>query len=364
MPDTTYEDLIQPKGAAYRVSQLKEWSHYSEPVNRDPARLSGNSRIWGDATPEVQSRVIDALIETSREAGLGVRDAAHVLAIARFESGFNPDAAAGTTSASGLGQFVDKTGLAYGLNEANRFDVDAQASALVAHFIDNRALAERRGQDEAYIYKYHHDGPKLDFGGLELSRNKVLPLLDEYTRFVEQRFGIERANGSRQPLRSEVLHGSPTEPGQAEIVREGQRGAGVANLQATLAALGYTDTRHTPLQADGMFGPRTGEAVRAFQQAQGLAVDGAVGPETRGALERAQQLQNSASRSGGSLSTSPVDQLFMAARSGDPATLQAALDDFAATRFGQMFQQAQAVQDQEIERSAQVDVQPQCAPER
>ncbi|MDR7193946.1 transglycosylase SLT domain-containing protein [Luteimonas terrae] len=162
-----YEDFIQPKGAAYRVSQLKGWSHYLEPISDDPARLSGNSRIWGDATPDVQSRVIDSLVEAAREAGLDARNTAHVLAIARIESGFNPDAAAGTTSASGLGQFVDKTGLSYGLNESNRFDVDAQASALVAHFIDNRALAERRGQGEAYIYQVP---PRWADSGLRRSR--------------------------------------------------------------------------------------------------------------------------------------------------------------------------------------------------
>jgi putative chitinase len=54
-----------------------------------------------------------------------------VLAIAHTESGFNPDAAAGTTSASGLGQFVDKTGEAYSLNDNNRWDVNAQADSLV-----------------------------------------------------------------------------------------------------------------------------------------------------------------------------------------------------------------------------------------
>jgi len=318
-----------------------EWSHYLTPVSRDPDRLSGNSRVWGDATPEVQSRAIDALVEAARAAGLGARETAHVLAIARVESGFNPDAAAGTTSASGLGQFIDRTGRAYGLDDANRFDIDAQAGALVAHFIDNRNLAQRRGQDETWIYKYHHDGPALDYGGLALSRDKVMPMLDRYTQFVEERFGITQGNETRGDTSASTRAGSNA-AARTDVMREGQRGDGVAELQATLVALGYPDARNAPLQTDGVFGPRTGEAVRAFQQAQGLDVDGVVGPATRNALDRALQVDRAPERDAAAISTSPIEGLLAAARSGDPATLQNALDGFAGTRFGQMFQQAQA----------------------
>jgi len=38
------------------------------------------------------------------------------------------------------------------------------------------------------------------------------------------------------------------------------------------------------IPADGIFGPQTRQAVRAFQAAHGLAVDGIIGPITRGAL--------------------------------------------------------------------------------
>jgi hypothetical protein len=38
--------------------------------------------------------------------------------------------------------------------------------------------------------------------------------------------------------------------------------------------------------ADGLFGPQTANAVRAFQQSNGLAVDGMVGAQTMGALDR------------------------------------------------------------------------------
>lgn len=197
MPDDIYTNMVQPPGAAYRSNQIESWSHYREPIDESRA-LHGQSRRWGDASPEVQSRVIDSLIESSREAGLTARETAYVLAIARVESGFNPDAAAGTTSASGLGQFIDRTGKHYGLNNANRFDVDAQSDALVAHFVDNRNLARDRGQGEDYIYKYHHDGPTKDYGGLGLSQRKVAPHLDEYEQFVNQRLSQTQAQAPAQ----------------------------------------------------------------------------------------------------------------------------------------------------------------------
>lgn len=197
MPNDIYTNMVQPPGAAYRSNQIESWSHYREPID-DSRALHGQSRRWGDASPEVQSRVIDSLIESSREAGLSPRETAYVLAIARVESGFNPDAAAGTTSASGLGQFIDRTGKHYGLNNANRFDVDAQSDALVAHFVDNRNLARDRGQGEDYIYKYHHDGPTKDYGGLGLSQRKVAPHLDEYEQFVNQRLSQTQAQAPAQ----------------------------------------------------------------------------------------------------------------------------------------------------------------------
>lgn len=139
MTDTTiYTEMVQPRGAAYSSDRIKPWSHYREPIDSGDGRLRGESRRWGDASPQTQSRVIDSLIDSSRDAGLSARETAYVLAIARVESGFNPDAAAGTTSASGLGQFIDRTGAHYGVNASNRFDVETQSQALVQHFVDNR----------------------------------------------------------------------------------------------------------------------------------------------------------------------------------------------------------------------------------
>ena len=49
--------------------------------------------------------------------------------------------------------------------------------------------------------------------------------------------------------------------------------------QAALKALGYD-----PGDVDGLDGPRTQKAVKAFQKTASIRVDGIVGPETRQAL--------------------------------------------------------------------------------
>jgi peptidoglycan hydrolase-like protein with peptidoglycan-binding domain len=62
------------------------------------------------------------------------------------------------------------------------------------------------------------------------------------------------------------------------LVRKGDQNHPVKTLQYLLRARGHTVT------VDGIFGPETDAAVRAFQQPRGLAVDGIVGPNTWGAL--------------------------------------------------------------------------------
>jgi peptidoglycan hydrolase-like protein with peptidoglycan-binding domain len=62
------------------------------------------------------------------------------------------------------------------------------------------------------------------------------------------------------------------------LVREGDQEHPVQTLQYLLRARGHN------LTVDGIFGPATAAAVRAFQQQEGLVVDGIVGPATWSAL--------------------------------------------------------------------------------
>ena len=58
-----------------------------------------------------------------------------------------------------------------------------------------------------------------------------------------------------------------------ELLKIGSRGPAVARVQRALG-----------IPADGVFGPKTKRAVRAFQKRHGLLADGVVGPRTRSAI--------------------------------------------------------------------------------
>jgi hypothetical protein len=148
--------------------------------------------------------VIDTTIGAATKHKLNTRETAHVLAIAYIESGFNPDAAS-NESASGVGQFVDKTGSKYGIDDSNRFDISGNTDALVRHYLDNKKTASERGntgrQREERIYQYHHDGPRKedrDSGeGLALSRTRVLPIADNIEKVLNGTFKGEHIDLER-----------------------------------------------------------------------------------------------------------------------------------------------------------------------
>jgi peptidoglycan hydrolase-like protein with peptidoglycan-binding domain len=69
-------------------------------------------------------------------------------------------------------------------------------------------------------------------------------------------------------------------PSNEHPVGQGETGKRVSDLQERLNAGGFKP----PLKVDGIFGPKTLAAVRAYQKAHGLRVDGLVGPKTTAAL--------------------------------------------------------------------------------
>lgn len=178
-------NLLAKVSKGYKSSNIKSYSYYNKPIVFKEGGLRGNSRIAGDASEEIQTRSMEAIVEQGIASGMTDREIGLTLAIARHESGFNPDAAAGTSSASGLGQFINNTGKAYGITDETRWDIGTQAKALVEHTLDNIKLANKRNKGEEYVYKYHHDGPTKNYGGLKLGRMSVSPFINRYEKFAK-----------------------------------------------------------------------------------------------------------------------------------------------------------------------------------
>lgn len=82
-----------------------------------------------------------------------------------------------------------------------------------------------------------------------------------------------------------VLIGFPIEGGDwtAEARANAHAPTAVRDVQKRLAELKFLQ----PSQVDGKLGPRTRDAITAFQQWNGLAPDGIVGPQTLGKLRTA-----------------------------------------------------------------------------
>ena len=68
-------------------------------------------------------------------------------------------------------------------------------------------------------------------------------------------------------------------PEKIILLKSGSSGEEVRMLQARLRELGYLAE-----EPDGIYGPATKEAVRAFQKRNGLSVDGAAGKQTQGRM--------------------------------------------------------------------------------
>lgn len=173
---TIYELLRCEKGAAYSESHLIQESHLVRtPIIEKPiSALRGLSRIHGDASPEVQDRVIDILIEVGARYKLPYRDIAHLLLICKIESGFNPDTAAATTSAAGLGQYTDammmdvsqsaiskaRLGFPIDLRPEYAFDAERGAYGILLSYMRSKELAITHfgSEYEKRLYLFHREG--------------------------------------------------------------------------------------------------------------------------------------------------------------------------------------------------------------
>jgi len=109
-----------------------------------------------------------------------------------------------------------------------------------------------------------------------LTRNAVLQFQRDNRLLVDGIAGPQTLSA----LYKNASNSSNASKQTAAILKIGSRGQVVKDLQSQLKSLNYYTA-----SIDGIYGPLTAEAVRAFQRDNGLVVDGIAGPQTFAALK-------------------------------------------------------------------------------
>jgi peptidoglycan hydrolase-like protein with peptidoglycan-binding domain len=145
------------------------------------------------------------------------------------------------------------------------------------------------------------------------------------------------------PASKHVAHaaGHATPPhAEHGVLKEGHKSDDVQKLQEQLKQLGFKDGQGHTLVSDKEFGPRTTEAVKAFQVAHHLEQDGQVGPQTMKQLQEslkhapAEQAQVAKA---GSPAEGMIDRMMSAMKNGDYQAVMHAAGDAARTAVAQDF---------------------------
>jgi len=197
------ESLVEPRSGnfatkggtiLYKYFNSVKHSNFKQPIVT--GGLRGNSRLSHDADVEVQNKVIDLIVEESKNQDMSAKETAMILAIAYAESGFNPDAASDISSASGVGQFINETGRAFGLNDNNRWDVNAQVKALVEHTKTSYETVRKDGRPLSWVYKLHHDGlgssNNAKQAGILNATKNVLPIYNKIVEMMLNKTGFAK----------------------------------------------------------------------------------------------------------------------------------------------------------------------------
>lgn len=189
-----FANLVNGGGGKYKEEDIKPYSYYRKPIDYSKQPFPrGRSRIHADADENVKEYVARKIVDTTIKTGGTLADAAFFLAVAQCESGFNPDAAAGTTSALGIGQITDATWdtmenwrfnsvdpkinpldfnknkeTTFSLYSKTRLDADANIRALIEllYYIDlkcvlpliTEGIIKCENDSRKYAYAFYHDG--------------------------------------------------------------------------------------------------------------------------------------------------------------------------------------------------------------
>ncbi len=134
----------------------------------------------------------------------------------------------------------------------------------MARFIEKAALSEALTRHDWPAFARGYNGPAWRRNGYASKLARAY-----------KRFGGGEASGEPARRKAGESDTGPT------LLRRGDAGETVRDLQRALSALGY------PLEPDGVFGRATQMAVRRFQTDHELTADGIAGPRTLAALHEA-----------------------------------------------------------------------------
>ena len=188
-----------------------------------------------------------------------------------------------TVASSNYG--IDSEGnIALYVDEANRAITSSSTAndsvAVTIEVANNSSAPEWTVSDKAYAALidlcvdicWRNDIPSLEYTGDKngnLTRHNMFANTNCPGPYLQGKFSdIAREVNARL--------GAQTAP-QVKVLAKGDQGAEVKDLQESLIKLGYN---LGSLGADGDFGTKTHNAVKAFQKSVGLTQDGIVGPQT------------------------------------------------------------------------------------
>lgn len=184
----SWEPLLVKATPPSAFPKIVKHSHFNDPIERN-GRIHGFSRHWGDVSIALQPLVIESIIYCCRGHGMTLVDTAHILSIIRHESGWNPDAANPRSSASGLGQFIDKTrkklAKRTGCTSKDPFDMWQNLVMVMELYSEALMFSHTKGGYE-YLYAYWHDGPSLQYGGLDIAKRQVIPQYQKIKEWLKE----------------------------------------------------------------------------------------------------------------------------------------------------------------------------------
>jgi len=104
---------------------------------------------------------------------------------------------------------------------------------------------------------------------------------------LEGDIAVTRTQGHTVVVLNDGAKASAGAQADKPVLRKGDKGAAVTELQRALKALGYNLGAYGPAKdgVDGDFGAATKSCVKKFQKAKKITIDGIVGPQTWSKLD-------------------------------------------------------------------------------